>query len=178
MKRFLTSSRIAPCAAPSALLTCLCALLAGCATANPDAGLQAAAPTVRQSAPASDAAGAATGFAFAGTTWQLVKIQSMDDSVFTPRDRSHYTLTFAADGKMLLRADCNRGGGTWSSPGPSQLQFGPIATTRMKCAEGSLSERYLAQFEWIRSYVMRDGHLFLATMADGAIIEFEPLLTD
>ncbi|MBL8201623.1 MAG: hypothetical protein JNK40_11665 [Chromatiales bacterium] len=34
---------------------------------------------------------------------------------------------------------------------------------------------YLAQFEWVRSYVMKDGHLFLATMADGAIIEFEPL---
>jgi hypothetical protein len=43
------------------------------------------------------------------------------------------------------------------------------------CPPESLSERYLAQFEWVRSYVMRDGHLFLATMADGAIIEFEPL---
>jgi hypothetical protein len=27
----------------------------------------------------------------------------------------------------------------------------------------------------VRSYVMKDGHLFLATMADGSIIEFEPV---
>jgi len=27
----------------------------------------------------------------------------------------------------------------------------------------------------VRSYVMKDHHLFLATMADGSIIEFEPL---
>jgi para-nitrobenzyl esterase len=114
-------------------------------------------------------------FEFAGTEWQLVEILSMDGASFKPGDRSQYTLTFAADGKMMLRADCNRGGGTWSSQGPSQLQFGPIATTRMKCSPESLSERYLAQFEWIRSYVTRDGHLFLATMADGAIIEFEPV---
>lgn len=112
---------------------------------------------------------------FAGTEWRLVEILSMDGASFKPQDRSAYTLTFAADGKMMLRADCNRGGGTWSSQGPSQLQFGPIATTRMKCSPESLFERYLAQFEWIRSYVTRDGHLFLATMADGAIIEFEPV---
>ena len=99
----------------------------------------------------------------------------MDDSVFTPQDRSHYTLAFAADGSATLRADCNRGTGTWMSQGPNQLQFGPIASTRAMCPPGSLSDRYLAQFEWIRSYVTRDGHLFLATMADGAIIEFEPV---
>ena len=33
----------------------------------------------------------------------------------------------------------------------------------------------MAQFPWVRSYVMRDGHLYLATMADGSIIEFEPV---
>jgi len=26
---------------------------------------------------------------------------------------------------------------------------------------------------WVRSYVLEGGHLFLATMADGSIIEFE-----
>ena len=43
------------------------------------------------------------------------------------------------------------------------------------CPPPSISDRYLAQFEWVRSYVMHDGHLFLATQADGAIIEFEPV---
>ena len=99
----------------------------------------------------------------------------MDDSVLTPEDRSLYTLTFAAAGSATLRADWNRGAGTWTSQGPSQLQFGPIASTRAMCPPGSLSDRYLALFEWVRSYVTKNGHLFLATMADGAIIEFEPV---
>jgi heat shock protein HslJ len=110
----------------------------------------------------------------AGTSWQLVKIMEMDDSVDEPDDRSLYTLQFGEDGRAFMRADCNRGNGTWSSEAPGQLQFGPIASTRAMCPPESLSDKYLAQFGWVRSYVMENGHIFLATMADGAIIEFEP----
>lgn len=108
-----------------------------------------------------------------GTSWQLVEIVSMNDTVDKPEDRSKYTLDFQADGRAAIRADCNRGTGTWSADG-SQLEFGPIASTRALCPPGSISEKYLAQFGWVRSFVMREGHLFLATMADGSIIEFEP----
>jgi heat shock protein HslJ len=110
----------------------------------------------------------------AGTSWRLVKIMEMDDSVDEPEDRSLYTLEFGADGRAAMRADCNRGTGTWTSEGPKQLQFGPIASTKAMCPPGSLSDKYLAQFQWVRSYVMENGHIFLATMADGSIIEFEP----
>lgn len=110
-----------------------------------------------------------------GTSWRLVKIMSMDDRVDLPDDPSKYTLDFRADGSVAILADCNRGMGSWTLESASQLQFGPIASTRAMCPPGSLSETYLAQFEWVRSFVMRDGHLFLATMADGSIIEFEPI---
>ena len=109
-----------------------------------------------------------------GTRWRLVQIMSMDDSTYKPDDQALYTLNFEVDGNMSVLADCNRGKGSWTSESDGQLQFGPIATTRVMCPPGSLHDRYLSQFEWVRSYVMRDGHLFLATMADGAIIEFEP----
>ena len=33
-----------------------------------------------------------------GTSWQLVRIQSMDDKVATPSDRSKYTMTLAPTG--------------------------------------------------------------------------------
>jgi len=112
----------------------------------------------------------------AGTSWRLVKIMGMDDSVAESENRSLYTLEFSDAGKAALLADCNRGTGSWTSEHSGQLQFGPIATTRAMCPPGSLSDKYLAQFEWVRSYVMRDGHLFLATMADGSIIELEPAL--
>lgn len=112
----------------------------------------------------------------AGTSWRLVNIRGMDDSNAAPDDRSLYTLEFSGDGNATMRADCNRGMGSWISASPGQLQFGPVAATRAMCPPESLSDKYLAQFEWVRSYVMNDGHLFMATMADGAIIEFEPLL--
>jgi len=110
----------------------------------------------------------------AGTSWRLVEIVSMDDSVYTPDERAKYTLDLQADGAAAVLADCNRGSGTWASESAGQLRFGPIAATRASCPPGSLSERYLSQFEWVRSYVMKNGHLYLATMADGSIIEFEP----
>lgn len=112
-----------------------------------------------------------------GTAWQLVEIVSMNDRVDTPDDPSLYTVEFKADGALQVRADCNRGTGTWTSGNPGQLQFGQIAATQAQCSPESLHDRYLAQFPWVRSYVMKDGHLFLATVADGSIIEFEPMET-
>lgn len=110
-----------------------------------------------------------------GTSWRLLNISSMDDTVDVPDDPNKYTLAFGADDNAAIKADCNRGTGAWSAESPPQLTFGPIAATSALCPPPSISEKYLAQFEWVRSYTMKDGHLFLATMADGSIIEFEPL---
>jgi heat shock protein HslJ len=113
-----------------------------------------------------------------GTSWQLVKIMSMDDRVDMPDDRSKYMLDLRVGGKAAMHADCNRGASSWTSETAGQLRFGLIAATRAQCPPGSLSDKYLAQFEWVRSYVVKDGHLFLATMADGSIIEFERTTSD
>jgi len=110
----------------------------------------------------------------AGTSWQLVKFESSDDTTLTPDDRAKYTIEFAADGELIARIDCNRGRGTWNTSGPSQLGFGPLALTRAQCAPGSLHDQIVKQWSNIRSYVIRDGHLFLALKADGGIYEFEP----
>ena len=111
----------------------------------------------------------------AGTAWQLVRIMSMDDSVYEPRNRSLYRLEFRGNGSASILADCNRGTGSWTSEAAPKLEFGPLASTKALCQPGSISERFMAQFKWVRSYTMKDGHLFLATMADGSIVEFEPL---
>ena len=110
-----------------------------------------------------------------GTSWQLVKFQGSDDTTLTPDDGAKYTIEFARDGQLTARIDCNRGRGTWKSSGPSQVQFGPMALTRATCPPGSLHDQIVKQWPNIRSYVIRDGHLFLALMADGGIYEFQPL---
>jgi heat shock protein HslJ len=109
-----------------------------------------------------------------GTSWQLVKFQGGDERTLTPDDRTKYTIEFATDGGVVARLDCNRGRGTWKATGP-QLELGPLALTRAKCPEGSLHDQIARQWESIRSFVLRDGHLFLSLMADGGIYEFEPL---
>jgi heat shock protein HslJ len=111
---------------------------------------------------------------FAGTSWQLVKFQSSDDTTLTPDERAKYKIEFAAGGQLIARIDCNRGHGTWKTTGPSQIKFGPLALTRAQCPPGSLHDQIVKRWGNIRSYVIRDGHLFLALLADGGIYEFEP----
>ena len=109
-----------------------------------------------------------------GTTWRLVRFEGGDETVLTPDDRTKYTIAFGADEKLSTRIDCNRGMGTWKSLEPSHLEFGPLALTRAMCPPGSLHDRIVKHWPYFRSYVMQDGHLFLALMADGGIYEFEP----
>jgi para-nitrobenzyl esterase len=111
----------------------------------------------------------------AGTSWQLVRFQGGDGATLTPDDKTKYTLAFNADGTVAVRIDCNRGRGTWKSPTLPQLQLGPLALTRAMCPPGSLHDRIVKDWEAIRSYVLKDGHLFLSLMADSGIYEFEPL---
>jgi heat shock protein HslJ len=110
----------------------------------------------------------------AGTSWHLVKFEGGDGTVLRPSDRSKYTMEFAADGRLTMRIDCNRGRGVWTSPGPNQIAFRSMSMTRAACPPGSLYEQLAKQSGNIRSYVIRDGHLFLALMADSGIYEFEP----
>jgi len=109
-----------------------------------------------------------------GTSWQLVKFQGGDDTVLRPDDKSKYTLAFGADGSVSAGLDCNRGRGAWKSPEKGRLEFGPMALTRAMCAPGSLHDRMVKQLPFVRSYVIKNGHLFLSLMADGGIYEFEP----
>jgi heat shock protein HslJ len=120
------------------------------------------------------AASPATANPLEGTSWQLVRFQGSDDTTLTPDDRTKYVIEFGPSGQLTARIDCNRGRGTWKSDGSSQLQFGPLALTRAMCPTGSLHDQVVKQWGNIRSFVIRDGHLFLALMADGGIYEFEP----
>jgi para-nitrobenzyl esterase len=86
-----------------------------------------------------------------GTLWQLVKFKGGDGPVLTPPDKTAYTVTFAADGHLNARIDCNRGSGTWSSAGAGQLEFGPLALTRAICAPAPLNDRIPRDWPYVRS---------------------------
>jgi putative lipoprotein len=129
-------------------------------------------------APAAREPPAETPAGLAGTSWQLVEFRDGDETILTPDDRSKYMLTFEPGGRLAARIDCNRGSGTWKSSGSPQLELGPMALTRAMCPPGSLHDQLVKQLPYVRSYIMRDGHLFLSLMADGGIYEFEPAGTE
>ena len=139
----------------------IAATITGCDRSAPPDAKPAATPVVP----------AAT---LAGTSWQLVKFTGSDGSTLEPDDRTKYTLTFQPDGAVVARIDCNRGRGTWKSDTPGQLVLGPLALTRMMCPPGSMHDRVAADWDAVRAYTMKDGHLFLSLMADGGTYEYEP----
>lgn len=95
-----------------------------------------------------------------GTSWRLVKFQGSDDTTLTPDDKPKYTIAFNQDGSLTARIDCNRGRGSWKSSGPNQVELGPMALTRAMCPPGSLHDQIVKHWGFVRSYVMKDGHLY------------------
>lgn len=58
-------------------------------------------------------------------------------------DPNRYTIRFDASGRAELRLDCNRGSAQWSRDG-GRLTLSPPASTKMKCADGSLDSAFAA----------------------------------
>jgi para-nitrobenzyl esterase len=117
-----------------------------------------------------------TGDGLVGPVWQLVRFRGGDGTVLTPIDGSQYTLQFQADGRVSARIDCNRGSGGWKSDGKSSIEFSPMAVTRAMCPPGSMDmhDHILKQVPNIRSYLIKNGRLYLSLMADGGTYELEP----
>ncbi len=141
------------------------------ASATPDA----APPMAAASAPATPGAPQTSAGDLAGTSWRLVKIQGTDGKAAVPDDGAKYTLSFAADGAVAALIDCNRGRGSWKSEAPGQLSFGPLMLTRAMCPPESLHDRIVADWQSVRSYVLKDGHLYLSLMENSGVYEFEPM---
>jgi heat shock protein HslJ len=118
----------------------------------------------------------------AGSVWQLQSIQSMDDKQrrTTITDPSSFTLVFGVDGRAAFRLDCNRGTGDWkvkpTDAESGMLEFGPIAATKAMCGgPPQLDGRVARDMSFVRSYLLKDGKLFMSLMADGGIYEWAPL---
>lgn len=118
-----------------------------------------------------------------GTQWELVAIQSMDDAQGTTRiaQPERFTLQLGADGRASLRLDCNRATASWNQApaeagaSSGSLQFGQVATTRALCAPPQLDVRVARDLGFVRSYLLKDGQLYLSLMADGGIYEWRPV---
>jgi heat shock protein HslJ len=106
-----------------------------------------------------------------GITWKWV---SFTDPVNGPSeipDPEDYTLELSPTGIARVRADCNRGGGTYTiEDGSITIQITTL--TRALCAPDSLSDQYLQYLDAASIYFTQDGDLFLDLFADGGTMRF------
>jgi heat shock protein HslJ len=120
-----------------------------------------------------------TGAMLAGTTWSLVEFRSSDDAtgVVRPAEGREFTMTFGMDGRVTMRLDCNRAtGGFTATPGAGEggsLTFSPLAMTRAFCGEQSMDTRIARDAEFVRTYLRREGRLYIDLMADGGTYVWE-----
>jgi len=113
------------------------------------------------------------GSELAGSSWRLVEFRATEEGVgvVKPDDPSKYTLALGADGRAAVRLNCNRGAGQWSSHAngadSGSFTLGPLAVTKALCAPPTLDVQIARDAEFISSYLIRDGRLYLNLISDG-----------
>ncbi len=106
-----------------------------------------------------------------GVTWEWVKLTTPVEQLdIDSPDR--YTVQFGSDGRVALKADCNRGAGAYSTSGDGQIALKPIALTRAACPPGSLSDRFAKEVGRATSYFVKDGDLYLELPVDSGTLRF------
>jgi heat shock protein HslJ len=105
---------------------------------------------------------AADAAALGGPAWQWQAPQSG-----TPAD--HYTLQFMDDGRVVVRADCNRGGGRYTADANGTLTLTPIALTKMGCPAGSLDTAFVRDLREVTGYRFEAETLRLALRSGGSM---------
>ena len=110
--------------------------------------------------------------ALVGTLWKLQQIQMNDDTLLVPDQPEHYTAEFLEDGTLLVRADCNRGRGQYSTTDDRGLEISPIATTLAACPEGSIGNEFVQALGNSAIYFFQDGNLFIDLAFDSGTMQF------
>jgi heat shock protein HslJ len=107
-----------------------------------------------------------------GQVWHWTGTVAPAETVESPAPE-HYTLELAPNGRLLVRADCNRGTGSFRI-GAGTIALGPIATTRIACPPGSLDARYLADLQRAAAFFVAGGVLHLVLPEDAGTMRFAP----
>jgi len=97
--------------------------------------------------------------------WQRTEVDGRTIVAAAP-DR--YTLTFEGGGRVLVRADCNRGSGSYEVNGAS-MKLGAAALTRMACPAGTQDNDFVQPLARVTGYQIADGELVLALGGSGSM---------
>jgi heat shock protein HslJ len=139
------------------LLTCLLLVVAACGGDDDDAADR----------------GAGSDNPLIGPTWEWQETVGGDDAELAPDDPARYTLAFNDDGTASIQADCNQVVGSYSiDESLLTIELGP--STMAACAEGSLSDPYLAMLSAATTYVMEGDDLVISLFGDAGTMRLSP----
>ena len=103
--------------------------------------------------------------------WVWQRTIAPNDANTAPKKPTSFVLTFATDGHVSSKTDCNAVSGSYSVSGTS-LTFGPFMSTLMYC-QGSDEGVYTTQLKNVNSYAIgADGNLVLMLANDKGSMTF------
>jgi heat shock protein HslJ len=105
-----------------------------------------------------------------GPVWQWQRTDFAGAAPVVSAAPERYTLAFQGGGRVLLRADCNRGSGAYEV-NDTTMKLGAAALTRIGCPPGSQDAEFLRQLARVSRYAVAGGELLL-TLADGGTMRF------
>ena len=147
-----------------ALAACLCAACMSDPNLSPRSGAPSYSPA---SAMPPTLSSAANDLGIPTWQWQRTRLDGRDVVAAGP-DR--YTLKFEGGGRVLLRADCNRGSGAYEVSGAA-MKLSPVALTKIACPSGSQDTEFVQSLSRVTSYAISDKELVL-TLSGGGTMSF------
>ena len=104
-------------------------------------------------------------------TWRWQQTVYHNDRKNVPLNPANYTLKLLADGKVGIRADCNRGGGVYTLRG-NEIAMEIAYTTRAACPPESLGQDFIKDLNAAARYFMEAGILYIDLKLDTGTMKF------
>lgn len=125
--------------------------------------------SVREQVAANDESVPAPGSAedAAGFTWYWTGRAAADGTETAVDTPQNYQLVLWPDGTYSLRADCNVGGGVYTSDTDSAIWLEPGALSRALCPEGSRDMEFVQSLQAARAVAFNESGDMVLTLDDG-----------
>jgi D-alanyl-D-alanine carboxypeptidase len=105
--------------------------------------------------------------------WQWTSFTGAAEQ-FNVTDPGSYMVTFAIDGSVSIKADCNNAAGTYTTnDGALTITVGPM--TLAACPPGSRSDQFVKLLSNAARYHFLNGGLYIDLKADGGTMAFAPV---
>lgn len=118
---------------------------------------------------------AATTAALVGPVWQWVQTQYNNDTKAIPSRPENYTVQFAADGTVKVRADCNRKGGGRYAGKEQQIAIEITHSIKATCPDDSLEAQFVRDLTGGVIWFLKEGDLYLDIHYDTGTMRLKQL---